>query len=98
LEKIVFRKQQFVFLLFRDNKMEWDHFGALGGNKVFLRIKKNSPRNSWAGVALVWYSKRVLFFEGAEGNFNRSTHNRWVLPCSRNILQGIGIEGHQQVG
>jgi hypothetical protein len=22
--------------------MEWDHFGALGGNKVFLKIKKTA--------------------------------------------------------
>ena len=78
--------------------MEWVHLEPWVEIKTSLGFcKKNSPRNSWAGVALVWYSKRVLFFEGAEGNFNRSTNNRWVLPCSRNILQRIGIEGHQQV-
>ena len=86
-------------MLFRDNKMEWVHLEPWVEIKTSLGFcKKNSPRKSWAGVALVWYSKRVLFFEGAEGNFKCSTQNCWILACSRNILQGIGIEGHQQVG
>lgn len=45
-------------------------------------LQKNSPRNSWAGVALVWYSKKVLFFKRAEGNFEGSTHDCWVLAGS----------------
>jgi hypothetical protein len=39
------------------------------GFYIEINIKEQS-KNSWARVSFVWYLKRVLFFESAEGNFN----------------------------